>query len=131
MSEMLKSKQGTLRAQTDVPVAVLIAGTAMVAIKCISILLLLGELGLSGLSEFVSTSAQAWDSTLIFLAGIVMLCLQIYCGFAVMRGKMAGAGAMWSVRRWWWAICCWRPSAASFPRYLPWTAKPTPRLCIP
>lgn len=73
MSEMLKSKQGTLRAQTDVPVAVLIAGTAMVAIKCISILLLLGELGLSGLQEFVSTSAQAWDSTLIFLAGIVML----------------------------------------------------------
>ncbi|CAI0996549.1 Inner membrane protein ybjO [Serratia rubidaea] len=97
MSEMLKSKQGTLRAQTDVPVAVLIAGTAMVAIKCISILLLLGELGLSGLQEFVSTSAQAWDSTLIFLAGIVMLCLQIYCGFAVIRGKNGG--------RWGYVLC--------------------------
>jgi hypothetical protein len=75
----------------------MVAGTAMVAIKCISVLLVLGELGYAGLREFVSTSAQAWDSTLIFLAGLVVLCLQIYCGFAVIRGRNWG--------RWGYVAC--------------------------
>ncbi|HFK7185002.1 TPA: YbjO family protein [Serratia odorifera] len=97
MSDMLRSRQGTLKAQSDAPVAVMVAGSAMVAIKCVSVLLLLGELGVSGTREFVSTSAQAWDSTLIFLAGILMLCLQIYCGFAVMRGRNRG--------RWGYVLC--------------------------
>ena len=45
---------------------------------------------MDGAQEFVSTSAQAWDCTLIFLAGLVLLCLQISCGFAVMRGRNWG-----------------------------------------
>ncbi len=96
MSDRLNSKKGTKPA-SDAPVPVMIAGTAMVAIKCISVLLVLGELGYGGLQEFVSTSAQAWDSTLIFLAGLVALCLQIYCGFAVIRGRNWG--------RWGYVAC--------------------------
>lgn len=93
---MLNSRQG-MRTTSDAPVPVMVAGTAMVAIKCVSVLLLLGELGVDGAQEFVSTSAQAWDSTLIFLAGLLLLCLQISCGFAVMRGRNWG--------RWIYVIC--------------------------
>ncbi|MBI3309716.1 MAG: DUF2593 family protein, partial [Serratia liquefaciens] len=57
MSDMLNSRQG-MRTTSDAPVPVMVAGTAMVAIKCISVLLLLGELGVDGAQEFVSTSAQ-------------------------------------------------------------------------
>ncbi|HEJ9030152.1 DUF2593 family protein [Serratia sp. Lou2A] len=96
MSDMLKSGQG-MRSTSDAPVPVMVAGTAMVAIKCISVVLLLGELGVDGAQEFVSTSAQAWDSTLIFLAGLMLLCLQISCGFAVMRGRNWG--------RWGYVAC--------------------------
>jgi hypothetical protein len=96
MSDMLNSRQG-MRTTSDAPVPVMVAGTAMVAIKCVSVLLLLGELGVDGAQEFVSTSAQAWDSTLIFLAGLLLLCLQISCGFAVMRGRNWG--------RWIYVIC--------------------------
>lgn len=93
---MLKSGQG-IRSTSDAPVPVMVAGTAMVAIKCISVVLLLGELGVDGTKEFVSTSAQAWDSTFIFLAGLMLLCLQISCGFAVMRGRNWG--------RWGYVAC--------------------------
>ncbi len=93
---MLKSGQG-MRSTSDAPVPVMVAGTAMVAIKCISVVLLLGELGVDGAQEFVSTSAQAWDSTFIFLAGLMLLCLQISCGFAVMRGRNWG--------RWGYVAC--------------------------
>ncbi len=86
---MLKSGQG-MGSTSDAPVPVMVAGTAMVAIKCISVVLLLGELGVDGAQEFVNTSAQAWDSTFIFLAGLLLLCLQISCGFAVMRGRNWG-----------------------------------------
>ncbi|MFK3841147.1 MULTISPECIES: YbjO family protein [Serratia] len=96
MSDMLNSRQG-MGTTSDAPVPVMVAGTAMVAIKCVSVLLLLGELGVDGAQEFVSTSAQAWDSTLIFLAGLLLLCLQISCGFAVMRGRNWG--------RWIYVIC--------------------------
>ncbi|MFI8417778.1 YbjO family protein [Serratia sp. NPDC078593] len=90
MSDRLNSRQKTTAGQPAAPVSVMVAGTAMVAIKCISVLLLLGELGFAGTREFVSTSAEAWDSTLIFLAGLLVLCVQVSCGFAVMRGRNWG-----------------------------------------
>lgn len=96
MVDMLKSGQG-IHMRADAPVAVMVAGTAIVAIKCLSVVLLLGELGFSGAREFVSTSAQAWDSTLIFLAGIVVLCGQIGCGIMVTRGRNWG--------RWGYVAC--------------------------
>ena len=127
MSDMLKSGQGMgSTSDAPVPVPVMVAGTAMVAIKCISVVLLLGELGVDGAQEFVNTSAQAWDSTLIFLAGLMLLCLQISCGFAVMRGRNWGAGAMWSASASWCFTCCWPPSAAFSPRCLPWKGNQRP-----
>ena len=50
-----------------------------------------------------------------FLAGLMLLCLQISCGFAVMRGRNWG--------RWGYVVCqcivvltcCWPPSAAFSP----------------
>lgn len=96
MPESLKGRQGG-QPVSETPVAVMIAGTAMVAIKCISVLLILGELGFSGLREFVTTSAQTWDSTLILLAGLVVLWLQIRCGFAVIGGRNWG--------RWGYVAC--------------------------
>lgn len=125
---MLKSGQG-IRSTSDAPVPVMVAGTAMVAIKCISVVLLLGELGVDGAKEFVSTSAQAWDSTFIFLAGLMLLCLQISCGFAVMRGRNWG--------RWGYVACqcivvlylLLATIGSVFPRCSPWKGKPAAKSC--
>lgn len=122
---MLKSGQG-MGSTSDAPVPVMVAGTAMVAIKCISVVLLLGELGVDGAQEFVNTSAQAWDSTLIFLAGLMLLCLQISCGFAVMRGRNWG--------RWGYVVCqcivvlylLLATIGSVFPRCLPWKGNQRP-----
>lgn len=86
---MLTSRQ-EMRPTSDTPVPVMVAGTAMVAIKCVSVLLLLSELGVEGALDFVNTSAQAWGSTFIFLAGMMLLYLQISSGFEVMRGRKRG-----------------------------------------
>ncbi len=48
------------------PVPVVIGGTAIIATRIIGVLLLVAELGFSGVSDFISDSLQRWDTGLIF-----------------------------------------------------------------
>ncbi|WP_315707704.1 YbjO family protein [Brenneria uluponensis] len=68
------------------PVAVMVAGTAIIATRCVSVFLIVGELGLSGLLGWLRHSAETWDSTLILLAAVLVICVEIRCGFAVLAG---------------------------------------------
>ncbi|WP_343463190.1 YbjO family protein [Pantoea sp.] len=86
MSEILKNS--ALMTLTPVPVTV--AGIAIVATRCISVLMLANELGYEELANFVHRSAQAWDSTLIFIASQLIFLFELRCAFTLMRGSNRG-----------------------------------------
>lgn len=98
MSETLKNL-----VLTSTPVPVTIAGSAIIATRCISVLMLANELGYDEIANFVHRSAQAWDSTLIFIASQLIFLFELRCAFTLMRGSNAGPGAMWPRRSW---CCC-------------------------
>ncbi|MBZ6389577.1 YbjO family protein [Pantoea dispersa] len=85
MSETLKNL-----VLTSTPVPVTIAGSAIIATRCISVLMLANELGYDEIANFVHRSAQAWDSTLIFIASQLIFLFELRCAFALMRGSNAG-----------------------------------------
>ncbi|MHB2094636.1 YbjO family protein [Pantoea dispersa] len=75
---------------TSTPVPVTIAGSAIIATRCISVLMLANELGYDEIANFVHRSAQAWDSTLIFIASQLIFLFELRCAFTLMRGSNAG-----------------------------------------
>ncbi|WP_145501527.1 YbjO family protein [Yersinia similis] len=79
------------------PVPVVIGGTAIIATRIIGVLLLVAELGFSGVSDVISDSLQRWDTGLIFFASIVLLLLDMVCGVAVCHRRN------WA--RWCYLIC--------------------------
>ncbi len=85
MSETLKNL-----VLTSSPVPVTIAGSAIIATRCISVLMLANELGYDEIANFVHRSAQAWDSTLIFIASQLIFLFELRCAFTLMRGSNAG-----------------------------------------
>ncbi|MDE1185239.1 MAG: YbjO family protein [Pantoea sp.] len=72
------------------PAPVTVAGIAIIATRCISVLMLANELGYDELVNFVHRSAQAWDSTLIFVASQLIFLFELRCAFTLMRGSNRG-----------------------------------------
>lgn len=72
------------------PVPVMVGGTAIIAIRCLSILLLLDEFGLAGIGDFIATSTLFWDTRLILFASLLLLVLEIASGAAAIRGHNWG-----------------------------------------
>ncbi|MDI9222963.1 YbjO family protein [Pantoea sp. EA-12] len=85
MSETLKNT-----VLTSAPVAVMVAGIAIIATRCLSVLMLANELGYDEIANFVHRSAQAWDSTLIFIASQLIFLFELRCAFTLMRGSNRG-----------------------------------------
>ncbi|WP_304168742.1 YbjO family protein [Lonsdalea britannica] len=69
------------------PVAVMVAGTGIIATRCVGLALVIGELGLDGFGGWLSDSAEQWDTTLLMLAAWLLFCLEVRCGFAVLYGR--------------------------------------------
>ncbi|GAB7195541.1 hypothetical protein OS11_18130 [Dickeya oryzae] len=69
----------------------MVAGWAIIATRCLGIVLTISELGWSGFGGWLSSSAKQWDSTLVLLAALLVVCLEIRCGFAVLSGLNWGA----------------------------------------
>lgn len=86
MSETLKNSPLINAA----PVPVTAAGIAIIATRCLSVLMLANELGFEEIANFVHRSAQAWDSTLIFIASQLIFFYELRCAFTLMRGNNAG-----------------------------------------
>ncbi|WP_313652537.1 YbjO family protein [Pantoea sp.] len=72
------------------PVPVTVAGIAIIATRCLSVLMLANELGYSELANFVHRSAQSWDATLIFIASQLIFLFELRCAFILMRGSNRG-----------------------------------------
>jgi hypothetical protein len=85
MSETLKNAMAT-----STPAPVMVAGIAIIATRCLSILMLANELGFEEIANFVHRSAQAWDSTLIFIASQLIFLFELRCAFTLMRGSNRG-----------------------------------------
>ncbi len=90
MSEVFREGKAVLKSPSSVPVAVLVAGIAIIATRLISLALQVHELGLAKVASFVYRSAQAWDSTLIFIASQLLFFFELRCAVALMRGKNWG-----------------------------------------
>ncbi|MCZ4058845.1 YbjO family protein [Pantoea sp. LMR881] len=86
MSEILKHSS----VLPDAPVPVTVAGIAIIATRCLSVLMLVNELGYTEMANFVHRSAQAWDSTFIFVASQLIFLFELRCAFTLMRGSHRG-----------------------------------------
>lgn len=85
MSETLKNA-----VLNSTPVPVTIAGIAIIITRCLSVMMMAGELGYEEMANFVHRSAQAWDSTLIFVASQLIFLFELRCAFTLMRGSNRG-----------------------------------------
>ncbi|YCH31883.1 YbjO family protein [Erwinia sp. D4-22] len=89
MSEVFRFGKAAADAQ-QAPVPVMIAGQAIIATRCISVLLLVNELGYDGIADFIHRSAQAWDSTLIFIASQMLFFVELRCALTLKHGSRRG-----------------------------------------
>lgn len=90
MSEILRNSttigaRPRVRVTIGAPVAVMIAGIALITIRCLDVVLLFNAFGVNGMHSFVSNSSRAWDLTGLFLASLTMAFIEIRCVFGVMR----------------------------------------------
>jgi len=85
MSETLKNA-----VLNSTPVPVTIAGIAIIVTRCLNVIMMAGELGYEEIANFVHRSAQAWDSTLIFIASQLIFLFELRCAFTFMRGSNRG-----------------------------------------
>ncbi|MEN5016139.1 YbjO family protein [Erwinia sp. Eh17-17] len=90
MSEVLREDKTLFSGAGSIPVPVWIAGTAIMATRCLGVMLLVNELGWMELMNFIHRSAQAWDSTLIFIASQLIFFIELRCAIALMRGHNWG-----------------------------------------
>lgn len=86
MSEIFRNRGSAGMRTGNIPVVIMVAGTAIIATRCLGLLMLTGNLGLEGIAAFIQTSSQSWDLTLLFLAAMTLLFLELWCGFALLRG---------------------------------------------
>ncbi len=86
MSGKHRSSHATLNA----PTLVLVAGTAIIAVRCLDLLMLFGVLGPRGILDFLYRSAQTWNLTAVFLGSLLLLFIELRCAFAIMRGRNWG-----------------------------------------
>ncbi|WP_194205566.1 YbjO family protein [Superficieibacter sp. 1612_C1] len=74
-------------ARLNVPALVQVAAIAIILIRCVDLLMLFNLLGWKGLQELIFRSAQTWSLTLVFMASLVLLFVDILCAFSVVKGR--------------------------------------------
>lgn len=90
-----------------VPAMVQVAAIAIIIIRCVDFLMVFDMLGLRGIVEFVQRSAQTWSLTLVFLASLLVVFIEIFCAFSVLKGRgwarwlylatqIAASGYLWA-----------------------------------
>lgn len=74
-------------ARPNVPALVQVAALAIIMIRCLDVLMLLNTLGARGIGEFIHRSVQTWNLTLVFLSSLVLVFIEIYCAFSLVKGR--------------------------------------------
>jgi len=83
----LFAKSRHSHARLNVPTLVQIAAFAIILIRGLDLLMILNLLGLHGLESFVLRSVQTWSLTLVFLASLVLVFVEIWCAFSLIKGR--------------------------------------------
>lgn len=91
---MLPSKKTLVAQGNYATVALTVAGIGIIATCLLSLVMLLWDLGLSSFGGWIGSSAESWDSTLMLLAALVILCFEVRCGVAVGLPYCSG-GDLW------------------------------------
>ncbi|STV76197.1 inner membrane protein [Klebsiella michiganensis] len=69
-----------------------VAAFAIILIRGLDLLMILNQLGVQGIADFVHRSVQTWALTLVFLSSLVLVFIEIWCAF--FAGKRAQLGAL-------------------------------------
>ncbi|MGV7093940.1 YbjO family protein [Siccibacter turicensis] len=84
------SKQRQSHARINAPALVQVAAIAIISTRCLDLFMLFNMLGVRGVSDFVHRSVQTWSLTLVFLASLLLLCIEFRCAFVIMKGRNWG-----------------------------------------
>ena len=103
----LLKKSRLTHARPNVPALVQVAALAIIMIRCLDVLMILNTLGVRGMAEFIHRSVQTWNLTLVFLSSLVLVFIEIYCAFSLVKGcnwarwvylltQIIAAGYLWA-----------------------------------
>lgn len=81
------SKTPHSHARLNVPALVQVAALAIILIRALDLIMLVNLLGPMGMVEFVRRSVQTWALTLVFMASLVLVFVEIWCAFSLIKGR--------------------------------------------
>ncbi|MEW5559978.1 YbjO family protein [Enterobacter asburiae] len=85
MRRFAKTRQS--HASLNVPALVQVAALAIILIRALDLLMIFNVLGLRGTEEFIHRSVQTWTLTLVFLTSLVLVFIEIWCAFSLVKGR--------------------------------------------
>ena len=56
-------------------------------IRGLDVLMIFNTLGVRGIGEFIHRSVQTWSLTLVFLSSLVLVFIEIWCAFSLVKGR--------------------------------------------
>ena len=74
-------KTSSSHARLNVPALAQVAALAIIMIRG------LDTLGVRGIGEFIHRSVQTWSLTLVFLSSLVLVFIEIWCAFSLVKGR--------------------------------------------
>ncbi|MBS2140718.1 DUF2593 family protein, partial [Escherichia coli] len=80
-------KTSSSHARLNVPALVQVAALAIIMIRGLDVLMIFNTLGVRGIGEFIHRSVQTWSLTLVFLSSLVLVFIEIWCGFSLGKGR--------------------------------------------
>ena len=83
----LFTKTHSSHARLNVPALVQVAAFAIILIRGLDLLMILNQLGVRGIAEFIDRSVQTWPLTLVFLSSLVLVFVEIWCAFSLVKGR--------------------------------------------
>ena len=83
----LLKKSRITHARPNVPALVQVAALAIIMIRCLDVFMIFNTLGVRGMGEFIHRSVQTWNLTLVFFASLMLVFIEIYCAFSLVKGR--------------------------------------------
>ena len=59
----------------------------LVQVAALAIIMIFNTLGIRGLGEFIHRSVQTWNLTLVFLGSLMLVFIEIWCAFSLVKGR--------------------------------------------
>jgi hypothetical protein len=89
----LFTKTRSSHARLNVPALVQVAAFAIILIRAVDLLMILNQLGIGGIEAFIQRSVQTWTLTLVFLSSLLLVFIEIWCAFSLVKGVIWRAGS--------------------------------------